>query len=253
MLVETTSYNLALTHFFEWASTSEDSPLKGEDVEGLWVELVTGASSEPLKAPSCNGTDCATEVWAEDILMKGQTYLIFATPNTELGTSWGVLASALHNASEGDASAFSPSFIDPLAVSGLAISCQDWTSETSQSLASLQNKKRMGTLYAPFTHGVSQISAIQSQCVGWPSPVRNPPKKLDIDTEATILVVNSDADPSTGYPWALGMLDEIRNKVFITRNGDGHTSLSLGGNTTQAIGRYLLTGQAPETDLVLDS
>jgi hypothetical protein len=253
MLVETTSYNLALTHFFEWASTSEDSPLNGEDVQSLWVELLAGAYSEPLEAPGCNGTDCSTKVWAEDILVKSQSFLVFATPDTALGNTWGVLASALYNASQGDASAFSPSFIDPTALSEIAISCLDWTSETSKTLAGIQNKKRMGAQYAPFTHGVSQMSTIQSQCVGWPAPVRNPPKKLDIDTKTTILVVNSDSDPSTGYPWALGMLDEIRNKVFITRIGDGHTSFSLGGNTTQAIGAYLLTGQAPETDLVLDS
>ena len=66
-------------------------------------------------------------------------------------------------------------------------------------------------------------------------------------------MVNSDADPSTAYPWAIGMLKEIRNKVFITRHGDGHTSFLIGAETAAAIAEYLVSGEAPKDGLVLDS
>lgn len=83
--------------------------------------------------------------------------------------------------------------------------------------------------------------------------MKNPPAKLDVDTEATVLLVQSTADPSTGLPWALGMLEEVRNKVLVLREGDGHTSLGLGGETAEVIVEYLVSGEAPGEGLVLSS
>lgn len=94
---------------------------------------------------------------------------------------------------------------------------------------------------------------LQHACLDWPVSTVNPPRKLDVKTDATILLTQSTADPSTGLPWALGMLEEIENKVLVLRKGDGHTSLALGGKTAEVIVDYLITGTAPEPSLVLDS
>jgi hypothetical protein len=63
------------------------------------------------------------------------------------------------------------------------------------------------------------------------------------------LTVKSDADLNTAYTWVIGMLEEIRNKVSITRYGDGHISFTIGGKTTAAIAQYLITTKA----LIMDS
>jgi hypothetical protein len=99
---------------------------------------------------------------------------------------------------------------------------------------------------SPLVRGASQTWTSQHACIGWPVPVKNPPKKLDIKTEATVLMAASTGDPSTGLPWAVGMLEEIEKVVLVVREGDGHTSLPLGGETAEIIVGYLVSGVAPD-------
>lgn len=253
ILTEISAYSLGLTHFFDWAGKNESSALKYQDVEALWTSLLKNATETPIPAPSCNGTDCRTDVNAEEILFNAQHFLTLAGPETGLGASWQSLSSALYNASQGDASAFSTSFSDPTTISSLGIGCLDWSHSTSLTLPSLFAKQTLATAYSPLTRGASQMWSLQNSCLGWPVEVKNPPKKLDVKTNATVLITQSTADPSTGLPWALGMLEEIENKVLVLREGDGHTSLPLGGKTSEVIVEYLVTGKAPEAGLVLDS
>jgi pimeloyl-ACP methyl ester carboxylesterase len=247
IFTESLAYSLSLSHFFAWAASDESSPLKGQDVEALWLSL-THATDVTISAPSCNGTDCSIDVTTEEILFNAQGYLTFK--NSGFGSSWETLSSALYNATQGDASALSTRFDDHVAVSEGAIGCLDWTHTSSLTLAGVQAKEHMAETFAPITQGATQTWRLQHSCLGWPVDVKNPPKKLDVDTEATILMVNSDADPSTPYSWATAMLEEIRNKVLVTRKGDGHTSLILGGEAAECIAEYLITGVAPRDGLL---
>jgi pimeloyl-ACP methyl ester carboxylesterase len=256
LLIESTAYNLALSNFFAFAGTDDASPLKGQDVEKFWFSLLSNASSNPIPAKQCGGIkegDCATEVTAEDILFNAQELLVFASPSLELKGSWGQLASAIVNASQGDASGLSTRFDDAVPISGLAIECLDWTHDSSLTLAGVQAKKHMAETFSPITQGATQTWTIQHACLGWPVSTKNPPNKLDIDTPNTILMVSSTADPSSGHTWTVGMLEEIRNKSLVVRKGDGHTSLLLGGDTTKIILEYLLTGVAPVDGTVTES
>jgi pimeloyl-ACP methyl ester carboxylesterase len=244
ILVETSSYQQYLTHFFDWAATNESSVLQGQDVQELWTMLLANATIMPIPALSCNGTNCRTDVNAEEILFNTQSYTTVK--------SWGRLASALYNASQGDASALSTSFTEPSALSLLGIGCLDWT--RSQALSSIQAKLAMADVSSPLVRGASQTWTSQHACIGWPVPVKNPPKKLDIKTEATVLMAASTGDPSTGLPWAVGMLEEVEKAVLVVREGDGHTSLPLGGETAEIIVEYLVSGVAPgETYLTTGS
>lgn len=76
---------------------------------------------------------------------------------------------------------------------------------------------------------------------------------MDINISATIVTVNSDADPSTGYTWAMGFAEEIKNTVLVTRIGNGHTSFFLNGDTARVIAKYFVSGKALEDGLVLQS
>ncbi|OAG06449.1 alpha/beta-hydrolase [Paraphaeosphaeria sporulosa] len=252
VLIESLGYSIGLQHFFEWASEEVTSPLKGEDVAALCSELLKNASTTSIPAPACDGTSCRTDVNAEELLFNAQEALTFKDPRVTGGLStWGDLASAIYNATHGDASALSTRFDE--AAAGTAIYCLDLDHDPAvYDFNYMQTTQHMFSTFHPLSQGTGQSTSLLHSCVGWPYATRNPPKKLHVDTEATILMVNSDADPSTAYPWAVGMLEEIKNKVFVTRHGDGHTSFFTGGETASTIVRYLL-GEAPVNGLVLDS
>ncbi|KAJ4994025.1 TAP domain protein [Stagonosporopsis vannaccii] len=221
-------------------------------VQSLWFNLLANASTVPIPAPTRNNTNCYSNVTDEDIRFNAHRYLTFAR-DIGLGTSWDSLASALYNASRGDASALSTSLTEPSAWSFLAIGCSDWAEKASSSLSEILTLQTMAKGYAPLTEGATQQWTLQHGRLGWPVKTLNSPEKLNVKTKTPILLTQSTADPSTGLPWALGMLEEIKNKVLVLRKGDGHTSLPLGGKTADTIVEYLVTGKPPSSGLLLDS
>jgi pimeloyl-ACP methyl ester carboxylesterase len=250
ILIESTAYAAELKAFFEWAGTNESSPLKGHDVEQLWYGILKNATDKPIPAPSCNNTECRTDVNEEEIRLNAQGFVL--SPKTSSRTTF---AKALLQASEGDASLLSSplaSEADPSLYAGITIGCMDWSSYAS-SFENFQAKIRIGETFAPLNKGACQSWTLQASCVGWPIEPRNPPAKLKVKTQDPILMVNSIRDPSTSYTWAVGMLEEIKNTVLLTRDGDGHTSWGLGGETSKAINHFLITTELPAPGTVLNS
>ncbi|KAF2846525.1 hypothetical protein T440DRAFT_458205 [Plenodomus tracheiphilus IPT5] len=251
ILIETTAYSVALQKFFDWANTDDSSPLKGQNAEQLWYDILRNATETPIPVPSCeNPESCFQDVTEDEIRLNAQGALISSKESSRL-----TLANALINASQGDARPFAPGRAnegDPSMYAGLAIGCQDWSVE-STAFDVLQAKMRLGEVFAPLTKGASQSWTLQASCMGWPAPRRNPPAKLDVKTKEPILLVNSLRDPSTSYTWAVGMLGEIQNSVLLTRNGDGHTSWGKNGSTSEAINHYLITKELPAPGTVLDN
>jgi hypothetical protein len=194
---------------------------------------------------------CREDVTEEEFLFRAQGFLIPASPASKFQ-----FAASLLRASEGDAS----DFVTKLAsrynpgsdsYAGVTVGCQDWAAEAS-SFEDLQALMRVGEVFSPLNKGASQSYMLQASCIGWPSPLANPPRKLNVQTQSPILIVNALRDPSTSYAWAVGMLDEIENAVLLTRNGDGHTSWGNPGATSDAIDKFLLTGELPAPGTVLD-
>ncbi|ORY12039.1 Alpha/Beta hydrolase protein [Clohesyomyces aquaticus] len=244
LLIGGISLSAGMKHFFEWASTDNTSPLKGQDVEALWNKVVGDAWHTPIPAPDCDGTNCRTNVTLEEFL-----------DNWYIATKsdWGERAELLWQASQGNASEASDSFGSPALAAGVAVSCSDFPHQLSNTLAGITALKTMANVFIPLTRGMSIDWTLQHRCVGWPVAVKNPPKKLDVQTNSTILLVSSDADPNTGYPMALGLKEQMRNAVLVTRHGDGHCSFYDNGETTQVMMEYLITGKAPPDGLVLQS
>jgi pimeloyl-ACP methyl ester carboxylesterase len=250
ILIETTAYATGLVSFFEWASTNDTSPLKGQDVQKLWYSILKNATDTPLPAPGCDGNEggCYKDVTEDEFRLNAEGFLIFPTTRP-------AFAEALLQASKGDATAFSSPLAskeDGRLYPSLGIACQDWSSAAS-SYEDYQAKIRLGETLAPLTKGAGQSWTVQAACVGWPTARRNPPTKLKVKTDAPILIANSNRDPSTGYAWAVGMLEEIENSVLLTRIGDYHTSWFLGGETSKAINNFLITGKLPAPGTVLNS
>lgn len=242
IFISASSYEHVLEHFFEWAATDKSSALRGQDAKALWLDVLASAKKSPIPALACDGTTCRRFVTDEDIIFNAQGHLNFPGSGVGLGASWMLLASALSNASHGDATALS-TYSNPEVFSRLAIRCLD--SDRSTSLAEIKAKSTMANTYSGLVGGANHKWNAQHACIGWPASVKNPPKKLDIVSETTVFMVTSTGDASTGLPLAVDMLEEIPNAVLVVRQGDGHGSLPLGGETSELFLEYLVTGKAP--------
>ncbi|KAH9875399.1 hypothetical protein J1614_004891 [Plenodomus biglobosus] len=252
LIIEATAYEMGMKHFFDWAGTNDLSVLKGRDVAAVWTALLANATEKPLPALSCNNTECQSEVTTEDLLFNAHRFLtVSGARKPGVGGSWEVLSQALLNATQGDASTLSNLMVPDL-ISLFAIGCLDWT-HSKTSVSEMLAAQAMVDELAPFTRGATIMWQAQHACMGWPVEVKNPPKKLHVETEATILVSSPTLDPNTGMPFALGLMEELENAVQLFRKGDGHTSFPLGGETTAIMTEYLVTGKAPEAGIIVNS
>jgi len=257
---ESTTYELTLNNFFDWCNTTTNCSLHGQDARTIFDSLIKTADTKPIPAPGCAPTGdnpCRADVTGEEILINVQGLLTGQNASIVSPTGWAELSSALLEATKGNATNLST----PLATSntfpdfaGTAIGCQDWL-QTSTSLADLQLKTQMTAFIAPHTRGLSQTYSLQSGCIGWPAPVTNPQHYLDkkVAKAPPILLVNSWYDPSTSIVWANGVKNQMPGSVLVTREGAGHTSYFLSGDSSRAIDAFLLKGKMPKEGTVFNS
>ncbi len=249
---EAHAYEDAFDRFADWCAHTPSCALHGTDVRRLLDTLVATADRTPLPAPQCaEAGDCRTTVTGEDIRFSLQNLLLFPARRANA-------ALALRQAADGDASAFSPALAAGPADavmngSGIAVECLDWPTPV-HTLAGLRRLRRLGEASAPRLGGASQSWTILTGCAGWPAPVVNPPRPLRVRDAPPILITNATHDPSTAYPWALGLHRRLASSVLVTREGDGHTSYLAHGtsHTRDAIDTYLLTGRTPAPGTVYD-
>ncbi|KAI0470453.1 TAP-like protein-domain-containing protein [Xylariaceae sp. FL0804] len=254
LLIESTTYEATLKQFFSWCDSSEDCPLDGENTEAKFISVIATADQTPIPAPGCDGVTCQSDVTGEDILFTLQGILATVA-------DWPVLGQALLEATNGNATLLSQSkglatgdpYADGTMTAGFAVACQDWT-HAARTLADFQAKAAEGRVFAPLTRGASQTYQIQTLCVGWGAPLTNPPRPATpYRGAAPLLMVNSLYDPETSYAWALGLREELDNAVLVTRNGSGHTSYLLGGETTALMNEYLVNLTLPVAGTVTQS
>lgn len=246
--------------FALYCSTNSTCPLYGQNVTDVFIKLIDQAAIEPIPAPGCiESKACQPNVTNEDILFIVQPGLVFKeTPPAyaSLNLNWNLLGQAIAEASAGNATIFSAHYFDsPTSntFTGWAVQCLDWSHETSTSLAKLKYKKQLISVVSPLTGGGSQSYYAQASCVGWPVPVNNPYHIMNVSTKNTVLMVNSYHDPECSYVWANSLLQQFQNAVLLTRDGDGHTSYYLQGETTAAIDAYLVNGTVPADNTVISS
>jgi pimeloyl-ACP methyl ester carboxylesterase len=256
---ESRAYEGELERFAAWCATETGCSLHGEDVLARFDALVAAAEAQPIPAPQCVSAGvCRSEVTGEDIRLMTQNLLLIKDPAPELGIpGWSALADAIIAAEQGDASAFSrevatdeTSHLFP----ELAIACADWRTELA-TWDDLQAYEIFGETISPHTQGATQTWTILAGCMKWPVPVANPPGEWDVTGAPPILIVNATHDPSTSYLWAQLMQEQIAGSVLLTREGDGHTSFFLTGEsaTRAAITHYLLTGETPPPNTVVQN
>jgi hypothetical protein len=84
-------------------------------------------------------------------------------------------------------------------------------------------------------------------CLGWPKPVANPQRRLEVRHSATpLLLVNARHDPATGYAWAVGVARQLGDEaVLLTYEGWGHIVYGRGACVDGAVDRYLISRTLP--------
>ncbi|KAI0467806.1 TAP-like protein-domain-containing protein [Xylaria cf. heliscus] len=253
LLTETTSYEATLKQFFDWCASTDDCALRGEDVEAIFKTVRDSATTTPIPAPGCDNVSCRSDVTEEDFLFTVQGFLISQR-------NWPALAQGLLEANKGNATivsqfnqiAIGDAYEDSYLYAGTAIGCQDWA-HASTGLADVVEKQNLGAVFSPLVLGACQSYKLQTQCLGWPAPLSNPPAPVTYKGKLELLMVNSLYDPSTSYTWALGLHSEIKNAVLLTRNGSGHTSYLIGGDASKLTNAYLLNLTLPQPGTITDS
>jgi pimeloyl-ACP methyl ester carboxylesterase len=266
LLTEATTYETTLNVFFEWCDTNSTCALHNgtKSTNGtinsrkIFDNLLAKAEESPIPAPSCQGS-CQPNVTAEDMRYNIQDFLEFY--NLTFAPNWIQLGGALAEAANGNATALSTPLANknssqntegsPYAY--LAIGCQDWVHD-SRNVIDLDQRMDAVKPFAPQTLGASQTYYYQSTCIGWPAPLTNGQRPLN--TRQTIkapkvLLTHSVYDPSCSPVWADGLRQQLPTAISVTRNGTGHTSHFLvGGETRDAIDRFLATGDLPKDGTV---
>ncbi len=256
VMTEALTFQATLQKFFEWCSTDDSCALKGQDVRGIFAKLTAKGNVVPANCTAAS--PCFSQVTGEDIIARVQPALVTQNPVDPITPGWSLLSEALEQANRGNATLLSP----PLAKADstatyafYAVGCQDYGS----LLKTAGDVRRVLDVVAnllPLNRGICEFLDIAISCVGWPAPLTNPPRALDPARMAKapqVLLVNSFFDPESSAVWAAGLREQMPNAVSLWRNGTGHTSYFLLGDTSKAIDAFLVEGILPADETVLQS
>ncbi|KAH7313629.1 Alpha/Beta hydrolase protein [Stachybotrys elegans] len=257
LITEASTYERTLDKFFEWCDSNSTCALHGRNSKKIFDEVLATADKKAIPAPGCAGS-CQPNVTGEDIRYNAQDFLEFY--DLPVAPNWIDLAGAIAQAHAGNATILSTALAtneSQGAVEGspyayLAIGCQDWRHGASIA-RQLEGRLSITKRFAPQTKGASQTYYYQSTCIGWPAKTTNGQRKLHIQSTSRappVLLVHSTYDPSCSPVWAELVAKQLPTSVSITRDGYGHTSHFLLGETRSVIDLYLATGKLPRNGAV---
>lgn len=206
-------------------------PFGGGDPLGAYDRLIKQWEDNPL--PVKGGAPLtATQA------MRGYTNAVF---NTYARPG---LLQALADADNGDATTSAAlwkntqsSNVSPS--SALVHLCNDYTWPTADKLyrALVPDRSRPSRLapaaavsYLPCGSWPAKAGPAASASKGWPTRAKGTPP---------ILVYGGTNDPSTPYAWSKQLTEHLDDAVLVTREGQGHVSLSRGACISHITARYL--------------
>jgi pimeloyl-ACP methyl ester carboxylesterase len=83
-------------------------------------------------------------------------------------------------------------------------------------------------------------------CTYWPVAPTSEPGPIHAPGTPPIVVFGTTRDPATPYQWAKNLAAELDSGVFLSHDGDGHTTFGDGNTCVDsAVDTYLLTGTPP--------
>lgn len=129
-----------------------------------------------------------------------------------------------------------PIQLPPLVTS---VFCADWPADVPDfpAYARLVRDARAVAPDARYGAGLLALRA----CLGWPSPVANPPARLRVTTQRPLLLLNSRHDVRTGHVWAANVARQLgRHGRLVTYEGSGHGAYGTTPCTEAVVDRYLI-------------
>jgi pimeloyl-ACP methyl ester carboxylesterase len=197
-----------------WCDRSADCVLHGTDVRAAWSEVLARADRGEY-APST-------------------AFDIASLPLGMLnGPNWTGFAQVVKGLTEGVAP---PPRSLPLAA---AVFCADWPAPV-RDYARYAELVQVATSAAPDVRYGAGLIALHA-CLGWPTPVANPPHRLHVTGDPRLLLLNGLHDPRTGYEWATNVAAQLGKRGrLLTYEGWGHGSYERTPCTVSAVDRYLV-------------
>ncbi|KAK0709397.1 Alpha/Beta hydrolase protein [Lasiosphaeria miniovina] len=260
VMTEAVTYQASMQNFFDWCETDPSCSLHAQGVRSIFSNLTAKGSVLPASCPTA--APCRPQVTGEDIILTFQQALVTRDPLPALGLpGWVLLSEVLAQAALGNATFLSTPLAranrsaDTARYSYYAVACQDYGT-TLKTAADVRRVLNVGASLTPWNKGLCEFLDIAITCIGWPTKLTNPPRALNPVRMAKVppmLIVNAFFDPETSAMWASGLREQIPNAVNLWRNGTGHTSYFLHGDTSKAIEDFLIDGTMPADNTVLQS
>jgi pimeloyl-ACP methyl ester carboxylesterase len=259
------AYEYGFGRFATWCSETANCTLHDQDVKKLFSQLITNATEKPIPAPGCDSSTCRDNITGEEILFLTQQLLLFKDPFPLESTGWAGLAEMIAPAAKGNATALSQAYAKQYfatsntssVFAGQAVGCLDFNNDLT-SYSDLAYRVELGSYIAPVTRGASETYLTQTRCVGFPFKPTNPQSDMSVprtsnSSTTPILLSAVKYDPNVPLIWANDARESIEGSVLVVRDGDGHTSYFLEGNTTRIIDSYLVNKTLPEPNTIVDS
>ncbi|KAH6955837.1 Alpha/Beta hydrolase protein [Ilyonectria sp. MPI-CAGE-AT-0026] len=257
IMTESQTYQATLEQFFVWCNETVECSLNGRDLPTIFKTLAS-ATSLPAHCEASEGK-CKAQITGEDVLFNTQGQLLLVQSPFQ---NWTGLADAINLAFNGNAKGLSTKLKTDNTETNIgsdyaarAIICQDYGSSFTSS-ADIKNILGVTSALLPLTRGASEAFAAEAYCASWPASVRYPPQAPNAKQMGRVpplMLVNAFFDPETSAAWAQSVGQQIPSAVNVWRNGSGHTSYPLQGETRKAIDEFLISGRLPEQGTVFET
>jgi pimeloyl-ACP methyl ester carboxylesterase len=234
----------SFNRFARWCDDDDTCALHGQDVGALYDGLVAAADLAPIPVEGA-----IRPVSGEDIRMMTPGHLTIKDPSPVFGpySSWAAFSQALAAALAGDASGFAlPPEAQQILQIRAGIACMEYVPQV-RTWEQMRQRVQMGKQLAPHLQGASETWWVTG-CIGWPVPVANPPRLLDV-RDVPSLIVHATYDPSVPYQWAHSLAAQIEGSHLLTREGDGHTSYFTSACARGQIDAFLVDLTAPDREV----
>ncbi len=221
----------AFDEFAAWCARDAGCVLRGRDIRALWASLTARAARGTLRDPYEPGRRMSV------LDLVDVAFGSFYDPQ------WYSLAYFLKEADLGSPAVRGRNGI-VVDNSFPAAFCGDWSlpvdgyADLAARLAALRRRAPQ-MLVSPLA-----LSATVG-CLGWPSPVRNPQRRLAATTVPTLLI-NARHDPATAYAWARSVAAQLGPRATLaTYEGWGHVVYGRTPCVTGVVDRYLVDLRRP--------
>ncbi|WP_204358619.1 alpha/beta hydrolase [Streptosporangium sp. 'caverna'] len=223
--------------FVTWCAKDTACALHGQDVRAFWGKLRARADRGELHMPGQPDTPLPRMTLENEVI--GAFY----------GPYWKELAEVLVAIDTSTATPqlmpAAPAPAEETYNNTVQIMCQDFDLPI-HDYREYYSYLRTAAKIAPDMRYGPRAMSLTVNCLGQPTPIPNPQRRLHVDAPLTLLLVNALHDPATGYPWAVSTARQIgREARLLTYEGWGHHIYGRGECVTSAFDRYLVSLTVP--------